>query len=79
MTVWVAVAKIMMDLKYEWWGTLMFVAQPAEEGDGGAKAMVADGLFKRFQSRTSALPSSRSGPYGYVFYKREPSTRPPTD
>ena len=26
----------------------MFVGQPAEEGGGGAKAMLADGLFKRF-------------------------------
>jgi len=29
-------------------GTVNFIFQPAEEGIGGAKAMVADGLFKRF-------------------------------
>ena len=29
-------------------GTVNFIFQPAEEGLGGAKAMVADGLFKRF-------------------------------
>ncbi len=29
-------------------GVVNFIFQPAEEGIGGAKAMVADGLFKRF-------------------------------
>jgi len=29
-------------------GTVNFIFQPAEEGIGGAKAMVDDGLFKRF-------------------------------
>jgi hippurate hydrolase len=29
-------------------GTVYFIFQPAEEGIGGAKAMVEDGLFKRF-------------------------------
>jgi hippurate hydrolase len=29
-------------------GTVRFIFQPAEEGDGGGAAMVADGLFERF-------------------------------
>ncbi|MEF2073757.1 M20 aminoacylase family protein [Consotaella aegiceratis] len=29
-------------------GTVVFVFQPAEEGLGGARAMIADGLFERF-------------------------------
>lgn len=29
-------------------GTVHFIFQPAEEGQGGAKAMIADGLFERF-------------------------------
>ncbi|WP_266065311.1 M20 aminoacylase family protein [Brucella intermedia] len=29
-------------------GTVHFIFQPAEEGRGGAKAMIADGLFERF-------------------------------
>jgi hippurate hydrolase len=29
-------------------GTVTFIFQPAEEGRGGARAMVADGLFERF-------------------------------
>ena len=31
-----------------WNGTVQFVFQPAEEGGGGAKSMIADGLFERF-------------------------------
>ena len=32
----------------DWTGTVHLVFQPAEEGAGGAKAMIADGLFQRF-------------------------------
>ena len=32
----------------DWTGTVRFVFQPAEEGGGGAKSMIADGLFERF-------------------------------
>jgi amidohydrolase len=32
----------------DWTGTVHLVFQPAEEGSGGAKAMLADGLFARF-------------------------------
>jgi hippurate hydrolase len=31
-----------------WTGTVHLVFQPAEEGGGGARSMVADGLFRRF-------------------------------
>jgi amidohydrolase len=41
-------AEIMARSKNSWHGTLMLIGQPAEETIGGAKAMLADGLFTRF-------------------------------
>ncbi|HET9184381.1 MAG TPA: amidohydrolase [Candidatus Angelobacter sp.] len=41
-------AEIMAKDKQAWHGTLMLIGQPAEEIIRGAKAMVDDGLFKRF-------------------------------
>jgi len=48
MASWVGTARTLVAMKDQWKGTLMFVAQPAEEVLGGAKAMLDDGLFKRF-------------------------------
>lgn len=48
MAAWVGTAKTLAGMKDRWQGTLMFVAQPAEEVLGGAKAMLQDGLFTRF-------------------------------
>ena len=45
---WVGTARTLVALKDRWQGTLMFVAQPAEETVSGAKAMLEDGLFTRF-------------------------------
>ena len=56
MAVWVAVAKTMLDLKDQWSGTLMFVAQPAEEGGGGAKSVVPTACSRASPSPTTALP-----------------------
>jgi len=70
MAVWVAVAKVLLDMKDHWSGTLMFVAQPAEEGGGGAKAMVADGLFTRFPKPDYGFALHVGpGPFGHVVYK----------
>jgi len=44
----VATADIMAHSKNTWHGTLMLIGQPAEESIGGAKRMIADGLFTRF-------------------------------
>jgi amidohydrolase len=46
---WVGTAKTLLGLKDQWHGTLMFIAQPAEETGTGAKAMLADGVFTRFR------------------------------
>jgi hippurate hydrolase len=48
MTVWSGTAQLLSELKDQWQGTLVFIAQPAEERSGGAKAMLADGLFEKF-------------------------------
>ena len=40
-------AKLLLDDK-SWSGTVQLVFQPAEEGGGGARSMIADGLFSRF-------------------------------
>ena len=47
MTALIGVARRMVELKDQWQGTLMLLGQPAEEAIGGAKAMVADGLYDR--------------------------------
>lgn len=43
----VAVAKIMQELKAAWSGTLVLIAQPAEELIEGARAMVQGGLYDK--------------------------------
>jgi amidohydrolase len=48
MASWVGAAKTLVGLRDQWHGTLMFIAQPAEEEVAGAKAMLDDGLFTRF-------------------------------
>src|SRR6516165_4717832 len=46
---WLAGAtKLLAEAKASWRGTLMLVFQPAEETGEGARAMIDDGLFKRF-------------------------------
>ncbi|HTE09774.1 MAG TPA: amidohydrolase, partial [Chitinophagaceae bacterium] len=41
------IAKIMMALKTEWRGTMVFLAQPAEEPLTGAQAMVNDSMYAK--------------------------------
>ena len=48
MTSLVGTARLLALLTNRWRGTLVLIAQPAEERGGGAKAMIADGLFERF-------------------------------
>src|SRR5882672_601784 len=70
MAAWVAVARTMLELKDQWSGTLMFVGQPAEEGGGGARTMIADGLFTRFPKPDYGFALHVGpGPFGYVSYR----------
>ncbi|HMA50246.1 MAG TPA: amidohydrolase [Magnetospirillaceae bacterium] len=48
MTVWTGTARRMAAEKDKWSGTLVMIAQPAEETVAGARAMIKDGLFSRF-------------------------------
>jgi hippurate hydrolase len=48
MTCAAGVARVLASLKDHWHGTLVIIGQPAEERGGGARAMLADGLFTRF-------------------------------
>jgi amidohydrolase len=43
----IGVAKVMVELKGEWSGTLVLIAQPAEELIEGARAMVNGGLYDK--------------------------------
>jgi amidohydrolase len=64
MATWVGTAKTLVGLKDRWLGTLMFIAQPAEETVSGAKAMIADGLFTRFKKPDFGF-ALHDGPFAY--------------
>ncbi len=51
----VGTARRLAAMKDRWAGTAVFVVQPAEERVGGAKAMIADGLYTRFPKPDYAL------------------------
>jgi hippurate hydrolase len=55
MAAWAGTARLMAEHRDRWSGTLMMVGQPAEEGLGGARAMLTDGLFTRFPKPDFAL------------------------
>ena len=70
MASWVGTAKTLVGLKDQWKGTLMFIAQPAEEVGAGASAMLADGLFIRFPKPDAGFAlHDQAFPYGYVRYR----------
>jgi amidohydrolase len=65
MTIWTGVARVLTSLKGRWSGTLVFIAQPAEEIGTGARRMLADGLFKRFPKPDYALALHCSGNHAH--------------
>ena len=70
MASWLGTAKTLVSLKDQWHGTLMFIAQPAEEIGAGAMAMLGDGLFTRFPKPDFAF-GLHDGPfpYGHINYR----------
>ena len=76
MTVFVGTARVLAAMWQGWHGTLVLIAQPAEERGQGAKAMLDDGLFTRFprpdvclaEHVTPSLAAGRAGVVeGYAF------------
>lgn len=73
MTSWVAAARNLSKMKSDWKGTLIFIGQPAEERNGGAKKMLEEGLFKKFgkPDYVLALHAAPNVPAGKIGMKAE--------
>lgn len=73
MSSFIGTAEQLIAHKKQWQGTLMMVAQPAEEVGGGAKTMLSEGLFSKFAKpdHIIALHVSASVPAGKVSMKNE--------
>ena len=70
MAAWMGTARIMASSRERWSGTLLLIAQPAEETLSGAGWMLADGLLTRFPRPDFALavhddPRMPAGLVGY--------------
>jgi len=55
MSVWLGTLKTLIALKNDWKGTIVAVAQPAEEVSGGSIEMIRDSLFQKFPKPDLAL------------------------
>jgi amidohydrolase len=71
MASWTGAAMLLAQAKDRWRGTLVMVAQPAEETVQGAKAMLADGFLSRFPKPDFAVAvhdnaDLPAGKVGYV-------------
>ena len=64
-------ARLLVELKTRWRGTLVLLGQPAEETIDGARAVLRDGLYSRFPKPDFAValhdsPELEAGRVGYV-------------
>ncbi len=68
MASWIGTLRNLAAMKSKWHGTVIMIAQPAEERGMGAKAMLDDGLFTRFPKPQYALAfhDSASQPAGQI-------------
>jgi amidohydrolase len=55
MAAFIGTARALAKLKNQWHGTILFVAQPAEELGNGARALLKDGLYEKFGRPNFAL------------------------
>ena len=72
MTSFLGAAEMLAGMKQHWSGTLVLIAQPAEERGAGARAMLEDGLYSRFPRPdfVLALHTNASMPSGTVGVRR---------
>lgn len=72
MTSWLGAARLLAGDRERWAGTLVMIAQPAEERGAGARAMLDDGLYERFPKPefAIALHTSASLPAGTIGYRQ---------
>jgi amidohydrolase len=75
MTSFIGTARWLADHRDRWSGTVVMVAQPAEEAVDGARAMLADGLYSRFPKPDFALALHcwADQPVGSVIYCSGPA------
>jgi amidohydrolase len=67
----IGAARVLNSMKDSWSGTLVMIAQPAEERGAGAREMLADGLFEKFPRPEAAValhvdPGLEAGKVGFV-------------
>jgi hippurate hydrolase len=74
MTSFIGAARTLVAVRARWSGTIVFVAQPAEEVVAGARAMLDDGLYTRFPKPDFALTFHGDAmlPAGAVGYREGP-------
>src|SRR5687767_11082023 len=71
MTSLLGAAKVLSELKSQWQGTLVLLAQPSEETGDGARALLRDNLYTRFPQPDFAIalhdkPELETGKVGYT-------------
>ena len=71
MTVFLGTAKMLVETKNNWSGTVVMIGQPSEESVGGAAAMLRSGLFTKFPKPdyVLALHDNATLPAGKVAWK----------
>jgi amidohydrolase len=74
MTCFIGAARWLGEHRDRWSGTVVMIAQPAEEAIGGARNMLDDGLYSRFPKPTYAiaLHCKADEPVGDVFARPGP-------
>jgi amidohydrolase len=75
MAAWVGTLRNLAAMKDQWRGTVVMVAQPAEESSAGALAMIEDGLYTRFPkpSHAIAFHNSAALPAGTIGIRSGPT------